>query len=352
MPNPHVFQSQHAIIAADSRSLKVLADQSIDLVVTSPPYPMIAMWDSLFSGFDAEVKKAFESQDGILAFELSHLQLDRVWQELWRVVKEGSLVCINIGDATRSIAGQFSLFPNQARITMAMQKIGFSVLPSIIWKKPTNSPNKFMGSGMLAACAYVTLEHEYILIFRKGGKREFGLGQESLNRQRSSFFWEERNVWFSDQWELKGLRQKLPQNATRERSAAYVLELPWRLIQMYSCYTDTVLDPFAGTGTTSLAAAVSARNSIAIEYEQELLVTIMETLRMAPSCSQELTKRRLQDHIDYIKKRQEAGLVPKYFNDLHKVSVATRQESRLVLTAVNQITERQDGVFEMRHTSI
>ena len=105
--------------------------------------------------------------------------------------------------------------------------MGFTNLPEIIWRKPTNSPNKFMGSGMLPAGAYVTLEHEFILIFRKGGKRIFKSDAEKLKRQQSAFFWEERNVWFSDLWTLTGTNQKLNNKNSRERSAAYPFDLAY-----------------------------------------------------------------------------------------------------------------------------
>jgi DNA modification methylase len=91
-----------------------------------------------------------------------------------------------------------------------MLKLGFTNLPNILWRKQTNAPNKFMGSGMMPPGAYVTLEHEHILIFRNGGKRQFNSQKEKTNRRQSAFFWEERNQWFSDVWmDLKGARQKI-----------------------------------------------------------------------------------------------------------------------------------------------
>ena len=93
-----------------------------------------------------------------------------------------------IGDATRSLDKNFALFSNHARIISGCLNIGLQNLPNIIWRKQTNAPNKFMGSGMLPPGAYVTLEHEFILIFRKGRKREFKTDEEKLNRQESSFF--------------------------------------------------------------------------------------------------------------------------------------------------------------------
>lgn len=116
-----------------------------------------------------------------------HQELDKIWSECYRVLKEGGIACINIGDATRTINNNFCLYTNHARIINYCLKIGFTNLPNIIWRKQTNAPNKFMGSGMLPAGAYVTLEHEWILIFRKGGKRQFKTEKDKVERRSSSF---------------------------------------------------------------------------------------------------------------------------------------------------------------------
>ena len=100
-----------------------------------------------------------------------------------------------------------------------------------------------MGSGMMPPGAYVTLEHEYVLVLRKGNKREFGTAEEKKNRRESCFFWEERNLWFSDVWmDLKGTTQNLIEDSARNRSAAYPFELPYRIITMFSVKGDTILD--------------------------------------------------------------------------------------------------------------
>ena len=169
-----------------------------------------------------------------MAFELTHRELDKVWLECFRVLKEGGFLCINIGDATRNIKGEFELYNNHSRIITYCTNIGFTNLPNIIWRKPTNSPNKFMGSGMLPCGAYVTLEHEWILIFRKGSKRLYKGDTEKEQRRQSSFFWEERNHWFSDLWEIKGTKQAITNTKSRERNASYPFTVPYRLINMYS----------------------------------------------------------------------------------------------------------------------
>ena len=242
--------------------MAAIASNSVDLVVTSPPYPMIEMWDNSFAMQNPTIDAAIAKGQGQLAYEMMHALLDQVWHEVARVLKPGAIACINIGDATRKLGTTFSLYPNHSRIIQSFLSLGMHNLPNIIWRKPTNAPNKFMGSGMLPTGAYVTLEHEWILLFRKQGKRPFDEEQERLARHENAYFWEERNHWFSDVWQLKGTIQKLSDPEVRQRSAAFPYEIPFRLILMYSLRGDVVLDPFAGTATTALAALATGRNSI------------------------------------------------------------------------------------------
>ena len=125
---------------------------------------MIEMWDDMFSQQSTSAKKELNKGDGFAAYESMHKVLDSTWPEAFSVLKPGGFACINIGDATRTINENFALYTNHAIILKFTQELGFSSLPCILWRKQTNASNKFMGSGMLPAGAYVTLEHEYILI--------------------------------------------------------------------------------------------------------------------------------------------------------------------------------------------
>ena len=164
------MKTTHRVFFKNAKKMDAVDSESIDLVVTSPPYPMIEMWDAVFAENNPEIPLALKENKGVLAFELMHRALDRVWDEVVRVLKTGGFACINIGDAARTINGNFMLYPNHSRILASLFQKGLSPLPAVIWRKQTNAPNKFMGSGVLPAGAYVTLEHEYILILRKGGK--------------------------------------------------------------------------------------------------------------------------------------------------------------------------------------
>ncbi len=337
----------HKIINEDSRKMNELKDESIHLVVTSPPYPMIEMWDDIMSKQNSEIRKALNQNNGALAFELMHLELDKVWAEVERVLIPGGFACINIGDATRAVNDEFALYPNHSRIITTFQKLGLSNLPNIIWRKQTNAPNKFMGSGMLPSGAYVTLEHEWVLIFRKGGKRQFKTEVEKLRRKESSFFWEERNIWFSDLWDLKGTKQKVENSETRKRSAAYPFELPYRLINMYSLKGDIVLDPFLGTGTTTMAAIATQRNSIGYEIDYAFSNIVYENIEATPidfynSC----VYNRINSHKQFILDRNADPNKEdiKHFNENLDMQVMTNQETEIKLSYINEIKRGQDEI--------
>lgn len=328
----------HTILFADSRNIADLPAESIDLVVTSPPYPMIEMWDELFCTLNPDIRDCLDAHDGMHAFELMNKELDSVWKELSRVVKQNGFVCINIGDATRTIGKQFQLYSNHSRITSAFISLGFHVLPVALWKKSTNAPNKFMGSGMLPAGAYITLEHEYILVFRKGGKKEFKTDVLKRNRNESAFFWEERNVWFSDTWDLTGVRQATNNKKIRERNAAFPFELPYRLINMYSVKGDTVLDPFLGTGTTTYAAIAAQRNSTGIEYDENFSELIMQGLKELKPDANRVITLRIKKHIDFCTRYESQKGALKHKNEIYGFPVMTKQEIALQLSYISAVT--------------
>ena len=327
----------HKLIIGAAQQMTAIDDDSVNLVVTSPPYPMIEMWDESFTLQNNKISTVLQCAPNS-AFELMHQELDMVWKECFRVIKPGGFLCINIGDATRTIDGNFQLFNNHARIISCCQSVGFTCLPNIIWRKQTNAPNKFMGSGMLPCGAYVTLEHEYILVFRKGAKRQYKTKEEKEERLRSSFFWEERNVWFSDVWDIKGTKQKMNAEGTRSRSAAYPLEIPFRLINMYSQRGDMVLDPFLGTGTTTIAAILSERNSLGIEIDTKLKYVISQCFETFDiDKANNFLKQRIDNHVDFIEKRESAGKEVKYFNETLGQKVMTKQECNLKLNHIASI---------------
>ncbi|MHA2095793.1 MAG: DNA-methyltransferase [Candidatus Hodarchaeales archaeon] len=340
------MNTTHDLLFENAQNMKNMKEESIALVVTSCVYPIIELWDSLFSKLNPEIEIALLNSEGKVAFELMHKELDKIWDQVYRVLIPGGIACINIGDAVRTIGKEFQLYSNHTRILDHCTTLGFNVLPCILWKKPTNAPNKFMGSGMLPPGAYVTLEHEYILILRKGGKREFQTERDKQNRRNSAYFWEERNIWFSDTWNLKGVGQALKNPSTRERSAAFPFELAYRLINMFSVLDDTVLDPFLGTGTTTLAAMASGRNSVGIEIDVNFKNIIHERVQGVVELSQRRIKERISSHIQFVKDREGSGKEFKYMNKNYNFPVMTKQEIHLILPKVRKITQISDSQYQ------
>lgn len=224
-----------------STDMSEIKDDSVHLIVTSPPYPMIKKWDTLFKDID---------------FDNQHLYLYKVWKECFRILIEGGICCINIGDATRSINNNFVCFPNFARITNYCYRIGFTTLVPIIWKKISNRPNAFLGSGFLPPNAYISQDCEYIIILRKGKLRKFK--SKDQIRIDSSYTKQERDLWFQQVWNIPGAKGA-------KETSAFPREIPYRLIRMFSVKGDTVVDPFSGTGTTAHLAEELKRNFIGYE---------------------------------------------------------------------------------------
>jgi modification methylase len=340
------METTHKIFYKNARNMADIPSESIDLLVTSPPYPMIKMWDDIFSDQNNLIAESLEKKDGNKAFELMHEVLDPVWDEAFRVLKHGGFACINIGDATRTINDTFNLYPNHSRILSYLRKIGFTSLPDIIWRKQTNAPNKFMGSGMLPAGAYVTLEHEYILIVRKGAKRVFSSDGEKKKRQESAFFWEERNLFFSDIWfDIKGSRQDQPKSLSRKRSGAFPFDLAYRLINMYSVKGDMVLDPFLGTGTSMAAAMAGARNSIGFEIDKTLEDSINLIKDDIVEFSNKVIKERLNNHIGFVAKRVLLKKELKHRNEHYGFPVVTKQEKLIVFNNLVSVKQRDKNSF-------
>ncbi|MBN2492846.1 MAG: site-specific DNA-methyltransferase [Planctomycetes bacterium] len=345
------MRTRHELRVADARELGAIVDGSVHLVVTSPPYPMIEMWDGCFAALDPGIAAALAGERAAEAFAAMHAALDRVWRELHRVLVEGGIACINIGDAARTLGGNFRLHPNHARVLDACTGLGFQNLPAILWRKPTNAPSKFMGSGMLPPGAYVTLEHEYVLVLRKGGLRAFRTEADRERRRESAFFWEERNAWFSDVWlGLTGTNQELPDSETRARSAAFPFELAFRLVCMFSVKGDTVLDPFAGTGTTLLAAMAAERHSLGLEIDAALAGAAEQRLAgAAPELNRYLTER-LARHFRFVGERKAAGKELKHFNEPHGAACVSAQETALRIRRIRGIERAGPGVFTATYT--
>ncbi|MFB6191456.1 MAG: site-specific DNA-methyltransferase [Candidatus Nanohaloarchaea archaeon] len=336
------MNTEHTVHFADSRDMSEIEDGSVELTVTSPPYPMIEMWDELFTSLNSEIGRAIDDGEAYEAFDMMHDELEKVWSEVARVTCEGGVVCVNVGDATRKVDGDFQLFPNHSKVIDFFTRNGFHLLPGILWRKPTNKASKFMGSGMLPPNAYVTLEHEHILVFRKEGERRFEPG--SQDRYQSAYFWEERNRWFSDVWtDVRGTLQDLSNGELRDRAAAYPFEIPYRLVNMYSVYGDTVLDPFWGTGTTSLAAMALGRNSVGFELEEEFGREFEEQVEGLEQKTREVNTARINRHEEFVEDKTQEGKDWDYEAENYGFPVMTKQEKRILFKRVDNVRQEDGG---------
>ena len=332
--------TSHRLINDDCLQIgNYLKPNSVHLIVTSPPYPMIEMWDYTFS---EQSSSCIRRKDYNSAYHTMHHFLNQVWEEMDNYLIEGGFTCINVGDATRK-GDRFQLYPNHSHIIEWFSTHGYDTLPPIIWRKTTNSPNKFMGSGMLPCGAYVTQEHEYILIFRKGKNRAFSSASEKQNRRESAYFYPERNLWFSDLWQLGGERQKL-RHAERKRSAAYPFEIPYRLINMFSVYGDTVLDPFMGLGTTNAAAMSCGRNSVGFEVAKNICQMAQERMLEIKEPNSRL-QWRMEQYKAFVYEETMKGRTFKYYNDNLGVNVVTKQEKDIKLFMVEHIESHGNMIF-------
>lgn len=342
------MKTSHKIYLKNATQMKEVNDESVDLIITSPPYPMIEMWDDMFFKLNSKIEHEFNNNNYMNVFYLMHNELNKVWKECNRILKDGGIICVNIGDATRTLNKDFQLYSNHTIINKAFMDMGLKPLPIILWRKTANKPNKFMGSGMLPSNAYVTLEHEYILIFRKGEKRRFK--SKSRDRYESAYFWEERNNWFSDIWfDLKGVSQSINGKSNnkelRERSAAYPIELSYRLTAMFSSYNDTVLDPFWGTGTTSISSMILKRNSIGYELSKDFKTLFEERLTNITKITKKYNQNRFKKHIEFTEEKTDL----KHKNIHYDFGVVTSQEKEIKFYDIKNIDKIDETQIEVNH---
>ncbi len=253
----------------DARTLDWVGDESIHLVVTSPPYWTLKKYND------------HDDQLGAVAdYEEFLDQLDRVWRHVYRVlVPGGRLVCV-VGDVclSRRQHGRHMVMPLHSDIAVRCRKIGFDNLNPIIWHKISNanyevaSGSSFLGKPY-EPNAIIKNDIEFILMERKpGGYRKPTAEQRSLSMIDPDDF----NSWFQQIWTLTGA-------STRRHPAPFPVELSRRLVAMFSFVGDTVLDPFVGTGSTLIAASELGRNSIGVEIDPEYATLAVEQLSTVSS---------------------------------------------------------------------
>jgi site-specific DNA-methyltransferase (adenine-specific) len=254
------MKSHHEVVIGDSRRLASLKNESIHLVITSPPY-----WQ--LKDYGAEQQIGFDH-----SYEEYINNLNLVWAECIRTLKPGCRMCINIGDQfARSVYyGRYKVIPIHSEIIRFCEAAGLDFMGSIIWQKVTTT-NTTGGASIMGSFPYprngiVKLDFEYILLFKKPG---IAPAPSAEQKELSKMTTEEWNRYFTGHWNFPGERQG-------KHHAMFPEELPRRLIKMFAFVGDTVLDPFLGSGTTALAAKNLGRNSVGYEVNQEFLPMIRE----------------------------------------------------------------------------
>ncbi|MEI6556097.1 MAG: DNA methyltransferase [Paludibacter sp.] len=263
-------KTTHTIINGDSRQMSELKDKSVHLIVTSPPY-----WQLKDYGTENQIGFHDDYETYI-----NHLNL--TWKECFRVLHDGCRLCINIGDQfARSIYyGRYKIIPIHTEIIKFCEIIGFDFMGSIIWQKATTMNTSggasIMGSFPHPRNGIVKLDFEYILLFKKQGTAP----KPSLaQKENSAMTNEEWNTYFNGHWYFSGAKQD-------KHLAMFPEELPNRLIKMFSFPNETVLDPFMGSGTTSLVAKKLDRNSIGYEINPDFVPIIKERIGINDAFSQ------------------------------------------------------------------
>jgi len=248
-------ETTHRLVNGDARDLSFIADESVHLVITSPPY-----WN---------LKKYNDHPD-----QLGHMQdyeeflheLEKVWRHVYRLLVPGGRMVVVVGDVcvARRNFGRHLVFPLHADISVRCRKLGFDNLTPIIWYKIANASyevtngSKFLGKPY-EPNAIIKNDMEFILMQRKpGGYRQPTMKQRDASRLSKAEF----DQWFQLIWNITGA-------STKHHPAPYPLELANRLVRMFSFTEDTVLDPFCGTGTTMVAALRAGRNSIGVEIDHD-----------------------------------------------------------------------------------
>jgi modification methylase len=296
------MNTKHLIINGDSRCMSELGDESVHLVITSPPY-----WQLKDYGSEKQIGY-HESYENYIN------NLNLVWNECHRVLHPGCRLCINIGDQfARSVYyGRYKVIPIRTEIIKFCETIGFDYMGAIIWQKVTTT-NTTGGATIMGSFPYprngiLKIDYEFILLFKKTGTPP---KVSAKNKEQSKLTIEEWNTYFQGHWNFGGAKQD-------NHLAMFPEELPKRLISMFSFVGDTILDPFLGSGTTSLAAKNLERNSVGYEINNEFISVIKEKLNVKQTDINGTAYEFLVQRARKLIYGDEIKLLPYYFKDPHK----------------------------------
>lgn len=292
----------HKIINGDSRQMGEVNENSVHLIVTSPPY-----WQLKDYGTENQIGFHDDYETYI-----NHLNL--TWQECFRVLHDGCRLCINIGDqfARSTYYGRYKIIPIHSEIIKFCEMIGFDFMGSIIWQK-TTTMNTSGGASIMGSFPYprngiVKLDFEYILLFKKPGISPKPTIEQKENSIMTN---EEWNTYFNGHWYFTGARQD-------KHLAMFPDELPKRLIKMFSFPNETVLDPFMGSGTTAYVSKMLNRNSIGYEINPNFIPIIKDRIGNSDAFSKSEIEIINQEKLNFNFEEKIKSL-PYHFIDTHKL---------------------------------
>lgn len=321
----------HQIIHGDSRQMNYVADQSVHLVITSPPY-----WQLKDYGINTQIgyHDTYESY-------INNLNL--VWQECHRVLHPGCRLCVNIGDQfARSVYyGRYKVIPIRTEIIRFCEIIGFDYMGAIIWQKVTTT-NTTGGATIMGSFPYprngiLKLDYEFILLFKKQGNSPKPTPDQ---KKRSMISKEDWNTYFSGHWYFAGAKQE-------KHIAMFPEELPARLIRMFAFADDTVLDPFLGSGTTSMAARNLGRNSIGYEINQDFIPVIKKKLDIG-QMDFFGTQYDFMDDRATVDFDEEIQKLPYIFQDTHKLDKKIDPKKLLFGSKIDRNNSLREEYFSVK----
>jgi modification methylase len=325
--------TSHEIIIGDCRDMREVADAAAHLVVTSPPY-----WQLKDYGVSEQIGYHDSYEDYI-----NHLNL--VWRECSRVLHPGCRLCVNIGDqfARAAYYGRYKIMPIRTEIIKFCETIGFDYMGAIIWQKVTTCNTSggatIMGSFPFPRNGMLKLDYEFILIFKKPGATP-PVSPEI--KEQSRLTTTEWNTYFQGHWNFPGEKQA-------RHLAMFPEELPRRLIKMFTFVGETVLDPFLGSGTTSLGAKNLGRNSVGYEINPEFVPVIQAKLGLQHGAlfaedtieiiEQKMAKRGFIDRI---------ASLPYVFRDPIRFDKKSDPKKRTYGSRIDSNSKKKEDFFRVR----
>ncbi len=308
------MKTHHRIITGDARRMSLVKDESVQLIITSPPY-----WQLKDYGIANQI--GFDD-----TYEAYINNLNLVWNECNRVLSPGCRLCINIGDQfARSVYyGRYKVIPIRTEIIKFCETIGLDYMGAVIWQKVTTT-NTTGGASVMGSFPYprngvLRLDYEFILLFKKLGEAPKPTAKD---RDAAKMTTEEWNTYFAGHWNFPGERQE-------GHIARFPIELPHRLIRMFSFPGETVLDPFTGSGTTNVAAVRLSRDSIGYEINPEFADLARKRLEQeCPLLGNVIIELGEEDPLSAVELEKRSQLLPYRFED--KVKIQKKTDPRKLL---------------------